>query len=166
MPEDELQPPTNIKEVGVHMFYLRRDLSKLTEALSVAVAKFTENAVPRKEFDDYKTEQTLELVDIKESQKEILHRLDNLSVVSVERWEKHNAKVDARFNAHGLRIEALEDINKLRDSSIWTKIGRAFEKNLVNYIGAGILIFAISVAYIYLRNDLEQSKAPIINTKE
>jgi len=107
-----------------------------------------------------------DIVDIKAGQKEILHRLDNLSVVSVERWEKHNAKVDARFDSHNARLEALEDISKLRDSSIWTKIGKAFEKNLVNYIGAGILIFALSVAFIYLRNDLVQSKAPTINIKE
>lgn len=107
-----------------------------------------------------------DVLEIKVTQKEIIAKIDNLNAVSVERWEKRNKYVDDKFSEHEQRFEALEDINKLRESSIWTKIGRAFEKNLVNYIGAGILIFAISVAYIYLRNDLEQSKAPIINTKE
>lgn len=107
-----------------------------------------------------------DVVEIKTNQKEIIAKIDSINAVSVERWEKRNKYVDDKFSAHGLRIEALEDINKLRESSIWTKIGRAFEKNLVNYIGAGILIFALSVAFIYLRNDLVQSKAPTINIKE
>jgi len=107
-----------------------------------------------------------DILEIKATQREIIQKIDNIHAVSVERWEKRNKYVDDKFSEHDLRIEALEDINKLRDSSIWTKIGRAFERNLVNYIGAGILIFALSVAFIYLRNDLAQSKAPIINTKE
>lgn len=107
-----------------------------------------------------------EVLEIKATQKEIIAKIDNINAVSVERWEKRNKYVDDKFSAHERRFEALEDINKLRDSSIWTKIGRAFERNLVNYIGAGILIFALSVAFIYLRNDLVQSKAPTINIKE
>ena len=107
-----------------------------------------------------------DVVEIKTNQKEIIQKLDSINAVSVERWEKRNKYVDDKFSAHDLRIEALEDINRLRESSIWTKIGRAFEKNLVNYIGAGILIFALSVAFIYLRNDLVQSKAPTIKIKE
>lgn len=65
MSEEELQPPTNIKEMGIHMFYLRRDMSELTKSLAEAVTKFTDNAVPRKEFDDYKIDQALELTEIK-----------------------------------------------------------------------------------------------------
>lgn len=107
-----------------------------------------------------------DIVDIKAGQKEIIKKLDNVNAVSVERWEKRNKYVDDKFSEHERRFEALEDINKLRESSIWTKIGRAFEKNLINYIGAGILIFALSVAFIYLRNDLVQSKSPTINIKE
>ena len=70
MTEDDLQPPTNIKEMGIHMFYLRRDMSVLStdmSKLAEAVQKFTENAVPRKEFDDYKIEQTIELTEIKKA---------------------------------------------------------------------------------------------------
>jgi len=68
MTEEDLQPPTNIKEVGIHMFYLRRDLAELTKALSDAVSKFTDNAVPRKEFDDYKAETAGEITGLKQAQ--------------------------------------------------------------------------------------------------
>ena len=50
-----------------------------------------------------------DIFDIKAGQKEILHRLDNLSVVSLERQGKRNAHVDARFDANEARLEALED---------------------------------------------------------
>ena len=61
MGEEELQPPTNIKEMGIHMFYLRRDMTKLTESFQ----EFTTNAVPRTEFDEYKLEQTDKYIELK-----------------------------------------------------------------------------------------------------
>ena len=95
-----------------------------------------------------------DIVDIKEGQKEIINKIDAINAVSVERWEKHNKYVDDKFTEHERRFEALEDINKLRDSSIWTKIGVSFEANFIKFVAAGLLVFAISVAYVYLKNDI------------
>ena len=95
-----------------------------------------------------------DIVDIKEGQKEIINKIDAINAVSVERWEKRNKYVDDKFTEHERRFEALEDINKLRDSSIWTKIGLSFEANFIKFVAAGLLVFAISVAYVYLKNDI------------
>lgn len=95
-----------------------------------------------------------DIVDIKEGQKEIINKIDAINAVSVERWEKRNKYVDDKFTEHERRFEALEDINKLRDSSIWTKIGVSFEANFIKFVAAGLLVFAISVAYVYLKNDI------------
>ena len=95
-----------------------------------------------------------DIVDIKEGQKEIINKIDAINAVSVERWEKRNKYVDDKFTEHERRFEALEEINKLRDSSIWTKIGLSFEANFIKFVAAGLLVFAISVAYVYLKNDI------------
>lgn len=95
-----------------------------------------------------------DVLEIKATQKEIIQKLDNINAVSVERWEKRNKYVDDKFSEHERRFEALEGINKLRDSSIWTKIGISFEANFVKFVAAGLLVFAISVAYVYLKNDI------------
>ena len=95
-----------------------------------------------------------DIVDIKAGQKEIINKIDAINAVSVERWEKRNKYVDDKFTEHERRFEALEDINKLRDSSIWTKIGVSFEANFIKFVAAGLLVFAISVAYVYLKNDI------------
>lgn len=95
-----------------------------------------------------------DIVDIKVGQKEIINKIDAINAVSVERWEKRNKYVDDKFSEHERRFEALEDINKLRDSSIWTKIGVSFEANFIKFIAAGLLVFALSVAYVYLKNDI------------
>ena len=95
-----------------------------------------------------------DIVDIKEGQKEIINKIDAINAVSVERWEKRNKYVDDKFTEHERRFEALEEINKLRDSSIWTKIGVSFEANFIKFVAAGLLVFAISVAYVYLKNDI------------
>ena len=95
-----------------------------------------------------------DIVDIKEGQKEIINKIDAINAVSVERWEKRNKYVDDKFTEHERRFEALEDINKRRDSSIWTKIGLSFEANFIKFVAAGLLVFAISVAYVYLKNDI------------
>lgn len=106
-----------------------------------------------------------DIVDIKAGQKEILHKIDAINAVSVERWEKRNKYVDDKFSAHERRFEALEDINKLRDSSIWTKIGLSFEANFIKFVAAGLLVFALSVAYVYLKNDIIKN-SPAANIKE
>jgi len=108
----------------------------------------------------------VDVLEIKVTQKEIIYKIDNINAVSVERWEKRNAYVDKKFLETDKAIKALQDINTLRDSNIWVRIANAFETNLIKYIGAGILIFALSVAYVYLKNDLARTNAPIINVKE
>jgi len=99
-------------------------------------------------------EMKIDIKEVRHDQKEIISKIDSINSVSVERWEKRNKFVDEKFMAHNLRIEALEDINRLRDSSVWTKIGVSFEANFVKFIAAGLLIFALSVAYVYLKNDI------------
>lgn len=89
-----------------------------------------------------------DIVDIKAGQKEILHRLDNLSVVSVERWEKRNAKVDARFDAHEARLEALEDFVDRESDSILTKV-RGFVSSTVVKIVGGMVIVLLGLAIMY-----------------
>jgi len=108
----------------------------------------------------------VDVLEIKVTQKEIIYKIDNINAVSVERWEKRNASVDKKFLETDKAITALQAINTLRDSNIWVRIANAFETNLIKYIGAGILIFALSVAYVYLKNDLARTNAPIINVKE
>lgn len=89
-----------------------------------------------------------DIVDIKAGQKEILHRLDNLSVVSLERWEKRNAKVDAHFDANETRLEALEDFVDRESDSILTKV-RSFVSSTVVKIVGGIVIVLLGLAIMY-----------------
>ena len=89
-----------------------------------------------------------DIVDIKAGQKEILHRLDNLSVVSLERWEKRNAKVDARFDANEARLEALEEFVDRESDSILAKV-RGFVSSTVVKIVGGMVIVLLGLAIMY-----------------
>lgn len=89
-----------------------------------------------------------DIVDIKAGQKEILHRLDNLSVVSVERWEKRNAHVDKTFAAHNVRIESLEDSITAWRNSTANKILVFLDKTAVQIIGTAIFgLLVVSIFY-------------------
>ena len=57
------------------------------------------------------------------------------------------------------RIEALEQRNQISDASVWKKIALAFEGNFIKFVGISLFVFALSVAYIYLQEQLEEHRA-------
>lgn len=87
-----------------------------------------------------------DIVDIKSGQKEILHRMDNLHVVTVERWEKRNAYVDAKFGEHSTAIEALEEYNRLERNSMFYKVRQFIGNTAIKVVGAslfGLMVIAV-----------------------
>jgi len=111
-------------------------------------------------------EMKVDVKEVRHDQKEIITKIDNINAVSTERWEKRNAYVDQKFGQHDTRIEALETLNTLREASIWMKLGKSFETKLVNYVGAAIIVFVLSIAYVTLKADVERNSAVIEEVKE
>lgn len=96
-----------------------------------------------------------DIVDIKSSQKEILHRLDNLHVVSVEQWEHRNAYVDKALGEHTEAIKSLQEYNRLERNSMWYKVRQFVGNTAVKVIGASLFgVMVIAVLY-YVQKSAE-----------
>lgn len=89
-----------------------------------------------------------DVAEIKTTQKEIIHKLDNISAVSVERWEKRNKHVDAMFSEDRARIADLEEARRLYLSSPWYKVRAFIDSSMVKIVG-GALVSLLIVAVLY-----------------
>lgn len=49
---DNIKPPENIKEVGIHIFYMSKDINEMKNIISQQGSNF----IPRKEYDRDKTD--------------------------------------------------------------------------------------------------------------
>ena len=96
-----------------------------------------------------------DITDIKAGQKEILQRIDNLHVVTVERWEKRNAYVDTKLGEHDAAIEALKEYNRLERNSMFYKIREFIGKTAVKVIGASLFGLMVVVVLYYVQRTTE-----------
>ena len=93
-----------------------------------------------------------DIIEIKAGQKEILQRINNLSAVTVERWEKRNAYVDEKFAEHETAIEALQEYNKTERNSVFYKIREFIGNTAVKVIGVSLFgLMAVAVLYYVQR---------------
>ena len=93
-----------------------------------------------------------DIIEIKAGQKEILQRINNLSAVTVERWEKRNAYVDKKFAEHEAAIEALQEYNKTERNSVFYKIREFIGNTAVKVIGVSLFgLMAVAVLYYVQR---------------
>jgi len=99
-----------------------------------------------------------DIVGIKEGQKEILHRLDNLHVVAVERWEKRNAYVDTELGEHAAAIEALQEYNRLERNSMFYKIRQFIGNTAIKVIGASLFSLMVVAVLYYVQRTNEYAE--------
>ena len=99
-----------------------------------------------------------DITDIKVGQKEILKRIDNLQVVTVERWEKRNAYVDTKFGEHSAAIEALQEYNRLERNSMFYKIRQFIGNTAIKVIGASLFGLMVVAALYYLQRTSEYAE--------
>lgn len=94
------------------------------------------------------SEMRSDIKEVRADQKEIIHKIDAINAVSVERWEKRNAYVDKTFAAHNVRIESLEDSLKTWQESTFSRILAFLDKTAVQVIG--FAVFAVLLAAIII----------------
>ena len=99
-----------------------------------------------------------DIVDIKAGQKEILQRIDNLHVVTVERWEKRNAYVETKLGEHSAAIEALQEYYRLEHESMFYKIREFIGKTAVKVIGASLFGLMVVAVLYYLQRTNEYAE--------
>ena len=89
--------------------------------------------------------------EIKADQKEIIAKIDNLKAVTVERWEKRNKYVDDMFAAHDLRLKSLEDTQRIDEASIWFKVRKFLDKEMVRVFGLAIMGVLVASLFYYVQ---------------
>lgn len=106
-----------------------------------------------------------DVLEIKATQKEIITKLDNMNAVTVERWEKRNAAVDARLQAHNDRLEKLEECQRIERQTSWYKLRQFIDNTVVKVVGSaifGMVLIAViyyvqqSNEYAHILQDLQQ----------
>ncbi len=79
-------------------------------------------------------------------------KLDGL--VTQEQLKQAVEPLHTQVNDHEARLAAVEQRNILADASVWKKIGIAFESNFIKFVGIGLFVFALFVAYLFMRQEL------------
>lgn len=89
----------------------------------------------------------------------ILEKMDTKldGLVTHEQLNKTLEPLQAQVIDHETRLAALEQRNTLSDSSVWNKIGIAFEGNFVKFLGVAVFGFALFVGYLFIRQEIIRS---------
>lgn len=90
----------------------------------------------------------------------ILERVDAKldGVVTQEQFAKRITESDAKFENHSMRISAIEDRFKISDSSVWKKIAKSIEDNLIKIVASGIVLFIVIATFVLVQQNLATRK--------